>query len=61
MAQSGCTCGANYGCSKSLLKSVGRHAQEHYPESSYGVYPIEEDTKIAIVLVANKYSPHNYW
>ncbi|KAJ6177677.1 hypothetical protein N7519_008138 [Penicillium mononematosum] len=42
---------------KSLLKSFGVHAREHYPNCSYGVYPIENDTVIAIVLVANRYSP----
>ena len=47
--------------SKSLIKSVSKHAEDHYPSSSYGVYPIENDEKIAIVLVANKYSPNNFW
>ena len=47
--------------SKSLLKSISKHADDHYPNSSYGVYPIENDEKIAIVLVANKYSPNNFW
>ncbi|KAK4866127.1 hypothetical protein LT330_008867 [Penicillium expansum] len=46
---------------KSLLKSFGVHAREHYPNSSYGVYPIENDSAIAIVLVANRYSPNNFW
>ncbi|OQE75031.1 hypothetical protein PENNAL_c0074G03877 [Penicillium nalgiovense] len=46
---------------KSLLKSFGVHAREHYPSCSYGVYPIENDTVIAIVLVANRYSPNNFW
>lgn len=47
--------------SKSLLKSLGTHVKEHYPSASYGVYPIEEDSKIAILVVANKYSPNNFW
>lgn len=47
--------------SKSLLKSLAAHAVEHYPRSSYGVYPIENDTAVAIVLVANRYSPNNFW
>jgi hypothetical protein len=47
--------------SKSLLKSFGVHAREHYPNCSYGVYPMENDTVIAIVLVANRYSPNNFW
>ncbi|CAG8978070.1 hypothetical protein HYALB_00000742 [Hymenoscyphus albidus] len=46
---------------KSLLKSLGSHCSEHYPNSSYGVYPIENDSDIAILVVANKYSPNNFW
>jgi hypothetical protein len=44
---------------RSLLKSLSTYALEHYPASSHGVYPYEN--KIAIVLVANKYSPSNFW
>ena len=47
--------------SKSLLKAMGNHALEHYRSCSYGVYPIENDSAIAIVLVANRYSPNNFW
>jgi capping protein alpha len=47
--------------SKSLLKSLSTHVKEHYSNASYGVYPIEDDSKIAIVVVANKYSPNNFW
>ncbi|CAL00393.1 uncharacterized protein An11g05460, partial [Aspergillus niger] len=47
--------------SKSLLKSLSAHATEHYRTCSYGVYPIEDDTAVAIVLVANRYSPNNFW
>lgn len=46
---------------KSLLKSLGSHVKEHFPNASYGVYPIEDDSKIAILVVANKYSPNNFW
>jgi F-actin capping protein alpha subunit len=46
---------------KSLLKSLSAHVQEHYPNASYGAYPIDGDSKLAIVLVANKYSPNNFW
>ncbi|KAG2417500.1 hypothetical protein HFD88_008719 [Aspergillus terreus] len=46
---------------KSLLKSLGTHAREHYPSCSYGVYPIENDSAVAILLVANRYSPNNFW
>lgn len=48
-------------CSKSLLKSYSAHAQEHYANSSYGVYPTDSDSQVAILLVANKYSPNNFW
>lgn len=48
-------------CSKSLLKPLGTHVQEHFPNASYGVYPIEDDSKIALLIVANKYSPNNFW
>ncbi|KAF2200299.1 subunits of heterodimeric actin filament capping protein Capz [Delitschia confertaspora ATCC 74209] len=46
---------------KSLLKSLSIHTAEHYPNSTLGVYPIEDDTQLAIVTVANKYSPSNFW
>ncbi|KAF2647303.1 F-actin-capping protein subunit alpha [Lophiostoma macrostomum CBS 122681] len=46
---------------KSLVKSLGTHASEHYPKSSLGVYPIEDDSQLAIVTVASKYSPSNFW
>ncbi|TVY19047.1 F-actin-capping protein subunit alpha [Lachnellula arida] len=46
---------------KSLLKGLSTHVKEHYPSASYGVYPIEDDSKIAAVVVANKYSPNNFW
>ncbi|KAK9559975.1 F-actin-capping protein subunit alpha [Aspergillus fumigatus] len=46
---------------KSLLKSLAKHAAEHYPNCSYGVYPTEDDTAVAILLVANRYSPNNFW
>ncbi|KFY38230.1 hypothetical protein V495_06693 [Pseudogymnoascus sp. VKM F-4514 (FW-929)] len=52
---------ANSDLIKSLIKSLAKHAEDHYPNSSYGVYPIENDSKIAILLVANKYSPNNFW
>ncbi|KAM5439783.1 F-actin-capping protein subunit alpha [Microsporum ferrugineum] len=46
---------------KSYLKHLSSHAAEHYPNSSYGVYPSQDDSSIAILLVANKYSPNNFW
>lgn len=35
--------------------------KEHFPNASLGVYPIESDSKLAIIVVANKYSPNNFW
>ncbi|KAF3062192.1 F-actin-capping protein subunit alpha [Daldinia childiae] len=46
---------------KSTLKSVSSYVKEHFPNGSYGVYSIEGDSKVAIIIVANKYSPNNYW
>jgi len=46
---------------KSLLKAIQTHTAEHYPSSTSGVFPTDNDSKIAIVIVANKYSPSNYW
>ncbi|KAI1173544.1 2-oxoisovalerate dehydrogenase beta subunit [Nemania sp. FL0916] len=53
--------GAQADLVKSTLKSLSTYIGEHYPSASYGVYPVENDTKITIIIVANKYSPHNYW
>lgn len=46
---------------KSTLKSLGPYVKEHFPNAAYGVYPIEDDSRLAIIIVANKYSPNNYW
>lgn len=46
---------------KSTLKSLGAYVKEHYEHASYGVYPVENETKIAILVVSNKYSPQNFW
>lgn len=46
---------------KSTLKSLGSYVKEHFPNAAYGAYPIENDSKIAIIIVANKYSPQNFW
>lgn len=46
---------------KSTLKSLSTYVKEHFPNASYGVYPIEEDSKVAMIIVANKYSPNNFW
>ncbi|KAH8904323.1 F-actin capping protein, alpha subunit [Coniochaeta sp. PMI_546] len=46
---------------KSTLKSLSTYVKEHFPNAASGVYPIENDSKIAIVIVSNKYSPNNFW
>ncbi|KAF2097980.1 F-actin capping protein alpha subunit [Rhizodiscina lignyota] len=46
---------------KSLLKSFKTYVDEHYPDSSIGVYPTDNDSKVAVVLVSSKYSPNNFW
>ncbi|PBP15660.1 pyruvate dehydrogenase E1 component beta subunit [Diplocarpon rosae] len=46
---------------KSLSKALSSHVKEHYSNASYGVFPIEDDSKIALLVVANKYSPNNFW
>jgi len=46
---------------KSLLKSLSTHAAEHYSNATFSVFPTKSDTTLAIILVANKYSPSNYW
>lgn len=45
----------------STLKSLKEYVKDHYPDASYGVYSIEDDSKVAVIIVANKYSPNNYW
>lgn len=47
--------------SKSTLKSLGPYVQEHFPNAAYGVYPTENDSKVAVIIVSNKYSPNNFW
>ncbi|EAS36043.3 F-actin-capping protein subunit alpha [Coccidioides immitis RS] len=46
---------------KSLLKSLSSHTREHFVSCSYGVYPTDNDSSVTILLVANKYSPNNFW
>ncbi|KAK4895121.1 hypothetical protein LTR27_006727 [Elasticomyces elasticus] len=46
---------------QSLLKAFSAAAAEHFPSSTVGVYPTDSDSSIAILLVANKYSPQNFW
>ena len=44
-----------------LHRSFSIHASEHYPNSSISVVPTSNDTAIALLLAANKYSPSNFW
>ncbi|KAL9045968.1 MAG: hypothetical protein Q9214_001083 [Letrouitia sp. 1 TL-2023] len=45
----------------SLLKTLSTYTKEHYPSSTYSVYPTSSDSELTIVVVANKYSPSNFW
>jgi capping protein alpha len=53
--------GAQADLVKSTLKSIGPYVDEHFANAAHGVYPVESDSKIAIVIVGNKYSPNNFW
>lgn len=56
------TNGLVVGCRKALLRDVAPHVKEHYPSSpAFGVYPVQDDAGVAVVVVGNKYSPSNYW
>ncbi|MCJ1465229.1 F-actin-capping protein subunit alpha [Pseudocyphellaria aurata] len=44
-----------------LQKSLSTHAGEHYPNSTVAIYPISSDSTLVLLLVANKYSPSNFW
>ncbi|KKA30048.1 hypothetical protein TD95_001522 [Thielaviopsis punctulata] len=46
---------------KSTIKSLSTYVNEHFANAAFGVYPTEEDSKVAIVIVASKYSPNNFW
>ncbi|KAF2670315.1 F-actin-capping protein-like protein subunit alpha-2 [Microthyrium microscopicum] len=46
---------------KSILKALKTHTDEHFQTSTLGVFPTASDSKIAILIVANKYSPNNFW
>jgi capping protein alpha len=52
------TCDTNR---KSAQKSLETYVKEHFPNAAYGVYPTENDSKLAIIIVGNKYSPNNFW
>jgi capping protein (actin filament) muscle Z-line, alpha len=44
-----------------LQKSFSTATAEHFPSSTIGIYPIESDSAVAMILVATKYSPQNFW
>ncbi|TQS36451.1 hypothetical protein Golomagni_03100 [Golovinomyces magnicellulatus] len=46
---------------KSISKNIKPYIQEHYPDASFGIYPVKNDSEIAILIVSNKYSPQNFW
>lgn len=45
----------------SLHKAFSSSASEHFPSYTVGIYPSRTDSSITILLVANKYSPQNFW
>lgn len=44
-----------------LQKSLSTHAGEHYPNSTIAIFPTSSDSTLVLLLVANKYSPSNFW
>ena len=44
---------------RSIQKALSTASAEHFPTSTTGIFPTE--ISIAILLVANKYSPQNFW
>lgn len=46
---------------RSIQKAFSTASAEHFPTSTVGVYPVDSDGSIVILLVANKYSPQNFW
>jgi capping protein alpha len=49
------------GSRKSISKALKTHTDEHFQTSTVGVFPTDSDSKIAVLIVANKYSPNNFW
>ena len=49
------------GSRKSVLKGLSTYVREHFTNAAYGAYPVENGSRIAIAIVANKYSPNNFW
>lgn len=52
---------ADVSCRKSTIKGLSAYVKEHFPNAAYGAYPIANDSKVAVIIVANKYSPNNFW
>ncbi|QIX01563.1 hypothetical protein AMS68_007080 [Peltaster fructicola] len=46
---------------RSLQQALTSSAAEHFASHAYGVFPTKDDSNVVIVLVANKYSPQNFW
>lgn len=46
---------------RSLQKSLNTAAPEHFASHTHGVFPSKDGSNVVIVLVANKYSPQNFW
>lgn len=46
---------------RSLHKTFSGAAAEHFPSSTIAICPTESDSTLALVLVANKYSPQNFF
>ena len=46
---------------RSIAKSLAVYVAEHFRDASCGVFPTADDAGVAVVIVANKYSPKNYW
>ncbi len=40
---------------------MSTYVREHFTNAAYGAYPVENGSRIAIAIVANKYSPNNFW
>lgn len=41
------------------MKSLSKYVSEYFPSASYSAY--SKDNALVIVIVANKYSPNNFW
>lgn len=46
---------------RSLQKAFSTVSAEHFPSSTISITPFSSDSSIAILLIANKYSPSNFW